>query len=236
MSTELETPSVAEPEIPSVTEPEVQQPEEGKAFCPFKKLFAGKKDKPKKTLKEEILSWVYTLAAALVIVLVIRTFFFEPIRVDGQSMCNTLQNGDIVLVTKPEYWDGEYTRGDVIICRYPNRNEKTSFSLGGSFELTFTNHTLFVKRLVALPGDTVEIRSGVFYINGEMVDESYIDMKSKSRETMRPYTLGADEYFVVGDNRGNSNDSRRVGPISEDMIVGHVRCVMWPLSNFGTVK
>jgi len=225
MSTEIEK--------QSVTEEEVQQP---KAACPLKNLFKSKKDKPKKTLKQEILSWVYTLAAALVIVIIIRTFFFEPIRVDGQSMCNTLQDGDVVLVTKPEYWDGEYTRGDVIICRYPNRNEKSSFSLGGSFELTFTNHTLFVKRLVALPGDTVEIRNGIFYINGEMVDESSIDMKSKSRETMLPYTLKDNEYFVVGDNRGNSNDSRRVGPISEDMIVGHVRCVMWPLSNFGKVE
>ena len=196
----------------------------------------AKKDKPKKTIKEEILSWIYTLVAAVAIVLVIRTFFFEPIRVDGSSMCNTLQNGDIVLVTKPEYWDGEYTRGDVIICRYPNRNTSASISLGGSFELTFTNPTMFVKRLVALPGDKVEIRNGVFYINDEMVDESHIDMQIKSHENMGPFTLGADQYFVVGDNRGNSNDSRRVGPISEDMIVGHVRCVVYPFSNFGVVE
>ena len=196
----------------------------------------SKKVKEKKTFKQELLSWIYTLAAAVVIVVIIRTFFFEPIRVDGSSMRNTLQNGDIVLVTKPEYWDGEYTRGDVIICRYPNRNKSTSFSLGGSFEVTLTNHTLFVKRLVALPGDKVEIRDGVFYINDEMVDESHIDMQIKSHENMGPFMLGADQYFVVGDNRGNSNDSRRVGPISEDMIVGHVRCVVWPLSNFGTVE
>ena len=225
MSTEIEK--------QSVTEEEVQQP---KAACPLKNLFKSKKDKPKKTLKQEILSWVYTLAAALVIVIIIRTFFFEPIRVDGQSMCNTLQDGDVVLVTKPEYWDGEYTRGDVIICRYPNRNEKSSFSLGGSFELTFTNHTLFVKRLVGLPGDKVEFRSGVLYINDEMVDESAIDVYIPSSRSYGPRTLGADEYFVVGDNRGNSNDSRAVGPISEDMIVGHVSLVLWPLSNFGTVK
>lgn len=196
----------------------------------------GKKEKVKKTFKQELLSWVYTLLAAVVIVVVIRAYFFEPIRVDGQSMCNTLQDGDIVLVTKPEYWNGDYQRGDVIICRYPNRNKSSSFSMGGSFELTFTNHTLFVKRLVALPGDKVEIRNGVFYINDEMVDESHIDMQIKSHENMGPFLLGADQYFVVGDNRGNSNDSRRVGPISEDMIVGHVRCVVFPFSNFGAVE
>ena len=194
------------------------------------------KKNEKKTVKEEILSWIYTLLAALVIVTVIRTFFFEPIRVDGESMRNTLQDGDIVLVTKPEYWSGNYERGDVIICRYPNRNKEASVSLGGSFELTFTNHTLFVKRLLGLPGDTVEFRQGVFYLNGEMVDESDLDVHIPYKRNFGPIKLGRDEYFVVGDNRGNSNDSRAVGPISEDMIVGHVSLVVWPLSNFGLVE
>lgn len=220
-----------EPENKIVTEESAAQAE-----MPVKFSAKVPKAKEKKTLKQEILSWIYTLAAALVIVVIIRTFFFEPIRVDGSSMSNTLHDGDIVLVTKPEYWNGNYQRGDVIICRYPNRNTQTNFSLGGSFEVTLTNHTLFVKRLVALPGDKVEIRDGVFYINDEMVDESHIDMQIKSHENMGPFTLGADQYFVVGDNRGNSNDSRRVGPISEDMIVGHVRCVVFPFSNFGTVE
>ena len=196
----------------------------------------SKKEKEKKTFKEELLSWVYTLLAALVIVTVIRTFFFEPIRVDGESMRNTLQDGDVVLVTKPEYWTGNYERGDIIICRYPNRNKESSFSLGGSFELTFTNHTLFVKRLIGLPGDKIEFRAGVLYVNDQMVDESDIDVYIPSTRSFGPIVLGADEYFVVGDNRGNSNDSRAVGPISEDMIVGHVNLVIWPLSNFGKVQ
>lgn len=196
----------------------------------------AKKEKEKKTFKEELLSWIYTLLAALVIVTLIRTFIFEPIRVDGESMQNTLLDGNIVLATKPEYWSGDYERGDIIICRYPNRNTENSISLGGSFELTFTNHTLFVKRLVGLPGDKVEFRAGVLYINDEMVDESHIDVQIPSRSNFGPLVLGADEYFVVGDNRGNSNDSRAVGPISEDMIVGHVSFVIWPLSDFGKVE
>lgn len=202
------------------------------------KIASGKKAKKneKKSLKDEILSWIYTLLAALVIVTVIRTFFFEPIRVDGESMRNTLQDGDIVLVTKPEYWSGNYERGDVIICRYPNRNKESTVNLGGSFELTFTNHTLFVKRLIGLPGDTVEFRQGVLYVNGLMVDESDIDVHIPYNRNFGPIRLGADEYFVVGDNRGNSNDSRAIGPISEDMIVGHVNLVVWPLSNFGKVE
>ena len=220
-----------EPEKIVVTEDEMT-----KAEVAIEAAAKSKKEKEKRTFKEELLSWVYTLLAALVIVTVIRTFFFEPIRVDGESMRNTLQDGDIVLVTKPEYWSGNYQRGDVIICRYPNRNKESSISLGGSFELTFTNHTLFVKRLIGLPGDKIEFRQGVLYVNDQLVDESNIDVYIPYTRSMGPITLGRDQYFVVGDNRGNSNDSRAVGPISEDMIVGHVNLVVWPLSNFGKVE
>ena len=175
----------------------------------------GKKEKPKKSVGREILSWILTLGSAVVIALLIRTFRFIPVRVDGQSMQNTLMDKEIVLATKPEYLAGKMNRRDIIICRYPDRGR-----------------TLFVKRLVALPGDTVEIVQGTLYVNGELVDESGIDMNTVSTASMQAYTLGEDEYFVMGDNRGNSNDSRRIGPITRDMIVAHVRRVLWPLSKF----
>lgn len=190
-------------------------------------------EKKKKTVKQEIMSWIMTLLVAVVVALLIRAFLFEPIRVDGESMRNTLQDGEIVLVTKPEYLRGNIQRGDVVICRYPNRNSSDKVSLGGSLEITFTNHTLFVKRLIALPGDTLEIREGAVYVNNELVDESGIDFYSVSHSSYGPVTLGEDDYFVMGDNRGNSNDSRRVGFISRDMIVGHVKCVLWPLNKLG---
>ena len=211
------------------------EPEEMKAAEEKKSFWAkkNKKETPKKTVKQEILSWIWTLLAAVVIANVIRMFLFEPIRVDGQSMCNTLQNGDVVLVTKPGYLQGNINRGDVIICRYPDRNKENSISLGGSLEVSLTNHTLFVKRLIALPGDILQISGGVVYVNGEMVDESGIDMMTTSRTNLGPVKLGADEYFVMGDNRGNSNDSRAVGPISRDMIVGHVQRVILPLNKLG---
>ncbi|MBQ9301161.1 MAG: signal peptidase I, partial [Clostridia bacterium] len=175
---------------------------------------------------------IVTLLAAVVIATVIRMFLFEPIRVDGESMTNTLQDGEVVLVTKPEYLKGNINRGDIIICRYPNRNSESSLNIGGSFEVTFTRHTLFVKRLIALPGDILEIREGKVYVNGQYVDETGIDMRSTSSENLGPVLLGEDSYFVMGDNRGNSNDSRRVGPISRDMIVGHVERVILPFGKF----
>ena len=173
-----------------------------------------KEEKPKKTLKQEIISWVVTLATAIVLALVIRTFIFEPIRVDGSSMADTLHNGEITFTFKTGYLFNDPQRQDVVICRYPNRKE------------------YFVKRVMGIPGDTIAILGTTVYINGQPVEEPYLTaQRNRFDHTMLPITLGENEYFVMGDNRDNSNDSRnltRVGPITRDMIVGHVKCVLFP--------
>ncbi len=170
-----------------------------------------------KRVRKEVLSWVLTLAAAVAIALLVRTFLFEPIRVDGESMTDTLQNGELMFVTKPEYIWGTPSRQDVIICRYPNRKE------------------YFVKRLIAIPGDTVEIKydrvngTNTVYVNGEAVDEPYLTPgRNNSNNAMAPLTLQDDEFFVLGDNRDNSNDSRYVGTLHRSQIAGHVRFVFYP--------
>lgn len=192
-----------------------------------------KKETVKKTLGQEILSWVWTLLAAVVIATLLRAFVAEPIRVDGTSMTNTLQDGEIVLVSKLDYLTGDMQRGDIVICRYPNRVEKT-INLGAS--LAFVDYTIFVKRLVALPGDTVEIRNTVLYVNDEPV-ENPEKLGSLPRDYARR-TLGADEYFVMGDNRLTSHDSRadNVGPLSKSMILGKAKRVIFPFSNWRSVE
>ena len=192
-----------------------------------------KKEKVKKTLGQEILSWVWTLLAAVVIATLLRAFVAEPIRVDGTSMTNTLQDGEIVLVSKLDYLTGDMQRGDIVICRYPNRVEKT-INLGAS--LAFVDYTIFVKRLVALPGDTVEIRNTVLYVNDEPVENPEM-LGSLPRDYARR-TLGADEYFVMGDNRLTSHDSRadNVGPLSKSMILGKAKRVIFPFSNWRSVE
>ena len=179
----------------------------------------GKEKKPV-NVKKEILSWILTIAVAVAAALLIRTFLFEPIRVDGESMCDTLQNGEIMLVTKPEYLTGDPQRGDVVICKYPGRTEN------------------FVKRVIGLPGDVVEIRANQVYVNGEPLSEPYLTPeKNDDGCSMAPFALGEDEYFVMGDNRDNSHDSRnyygagRPAAISRKDIVGRVRFVMWPLGH-----
>lgn len=157
----------------------------------------GQKEKPKKTLKREIFEWVVTIAAAVLIAFVIRTFLFEPVRVDGGSMLETLQDGEIMFVTKYDYLTSDPERFDVVICHYPNRGS-----------------TNFVKRVVGLPGDTVEIRGGYLYVNGERYEEDYIEHRPYA--DFAAYTVPEGYYFVMGDNRANSHDSRAddVGPIA----------------------
>ena len=198
-----------------------------------------KKEKVKKSVGAEILSWVLTILVAVVAALLIRSFIFEPVRVDGHSMDDTLADGEIMFITKFDYsttwfsfpWQdnetkekaarltfgGNPNRFDVVICRYPGRGD-----------------TNFVKRVVGLPGDTVELREGYLYVNGEKYDEPYIndEYRSGSLNTFGPVTVPEGHYFVMGDHRNNSNDSRHQGPIERSMIVGHVRQVVFPFGSW----
>ena len=196
-----------------------------------------KKEKVKRTVGQEILSWALTILVAVAAALVIRSVVFEPVRVDGASMDDTLANGEIMFVSKFDYsstwlclpWQSEEAkenaprltlgkgpeRFDVVICRYPGRGD-----------------TNFVKRVVGLPGDTIELIDGYLYVNGEKYDEPYIndEYRSGPLNTMSARVVPEGKYFVMGDHRNNSNDSRSVGPIDRNMIVGHVRRVLYPFS------
>ncbi len=211
-----------------------ETPDEGKK--------GKKKQKEKRTVGQEILSWVLTILVAVVAALLIRSFIFEPVRVDGSSMDDTLANGEIMFVSKYDYsstwitlpWQsneakenapritlfGNPQRFDVVICRYPGRGD-----------------TNFVKRVVGLPGDTIELKDGWLYVNGEKYDEPYVsdEYRSGRLNTFGPYTVPEGKYFVMGDHRNNSNDSRSVGPIERSMIVGHVQQVVFPFGQWRNV-
>ena len=211
----MQTDNAAE-NVQAAEEQELQPAEETKK---------GKEKKPV-NVKKEILSWILTLGAAVIIALVIRTFLFEPVRVDGHSMDDTLANGEIMFVTKPEYLTGDPQPGDVVICHYPGRGD-----------------TNFVKRVVGVPGDTLMFVDNVLIRNGEVVDEPYLTpSRNQNGFSMLPITLGENEYFVCGDNRDNSHDSRnyygagRPAAITRKDIVGKVRFVMWPPSHARAVE
>lgn len=242
-------------EVETSLQPEQQEQSEQK---PAKKGWFGKKEKVKKTPKQELVEWVVTLAVAVAIALVVRTFLFEPVRVDGSSMAETLVNGEIMFVTKPEYLLGDPQRFDVVICHYPDRGD-----------------TNFVKRVVGLPGDTVAVENGFLYVNGEKYEENYLTYRPNyavpptyiphagdvitigdgqlningepsglttvprwvmDNMTDGQYIAETDLYYVLGDNRSNSNDSHLVGPITRDMIVGHVRSVFFPFNAWRIIE
>lgn len=177
-----------------------------------------KKQKRKKTVGREILEWVLTLGMALVLALLIRSYIFEPVRVDGNSMLNTLKDGEYMIATKFDYLSSDSPkRFDIAIVHYPGRGS-----------------TNFVKRIVGLPGETLELRHGELYINGEPVPQNFDHTPSIS--SFGPVTVPQGAYFVMGDNRDNSNDSRAVGPLTRDMIKGHVQYVAFPFDRMRVIE
>ena len=172
----------------------------------------GKNGKPKKSAKREALEWVLTIVAALAIAFVIRTFLFEPVRVSGDSMYDTLIHNERMFVEKVSYWFERPQRGQIIICYYPNHTSTC------------------VKRIIGVPGDRVAITGGELYLNGEKLDESAY-WEDLIWGDMAEITVPEDCVFVMGDNRNDSSDSRSplVGPIPYSRIVGRVRSVIWPI-------
>lgn len=203
-----------------------------KKFLPTWWVFQPKPEKVKKPFKQEAAEFAITLVAAILIAFLVRTFVFEPVRVDGDSMYPTLHHGEFMYVSKTDYGTtfigipftglgtyvttgGDPERFDVVVCNYPDRLDKRGARLN------------FVKRVVGLPGDTVEIRGGYLYVNGVRYEEKFLH--ERMYRDFGPIVVPEGRYFLMGDNRNNSNDSRNgaVGPVPRDMIVGKVTGVVW---------
>ncbi len=173
------------------------------------------------------MSWVIETLLTLAAVLMLRLFVVNVARIQGGSMLPTLHNRDFALVWRLPYLFREPRRGDVVICHYPGRMMK---------RLPFLPQA-FVKRVIGLPGDTLEWVEGELLLNGEPLAEPYLDpARCRFPRTRPPVTLGPDEYFVLGDNRDSSNDSRRVGPLSRRAIRGRVVCILFPLKRIRRIR
>lgn len=177
-------------------------------------------EKGKKSTGQEIFDWVKSIAGALAIVFVLRFFVFQMVRVDGRSMMETLQHNDILFVTVFDRFFDNWERGDVVICNYPDPSSKG----------------YRVKRIIGLPGDTIEVKDGVTYVNGEALKEDYIDHPAVT--DFPETTVPEGHYFVMGDNRSNSRDSRvkDVGPLEESALQGRVRLRVFPFTAIGPIK
>lgn len=179
-----------------------------------------KEEKP--NVMRELLGMLVYVGIVLAITFLIITFVGQRTHVSGESMENTLDDGDQLIVDKLTYRFHDPERFDIIV-----------------FPFRYKDNTYYIKRIIGLPGETVQIADGEIYINGEVLEESY------GREVMQdaglaaePITLGDDEYFVLGDNRNYSSDSRdpSVALIHRKEIIGRAWLRIWPLDSFGILK
>ena len=155
---------------------------------------------------KEILPYVLIIIA----VILIRTFIITPVRVDGASMDQTLEDGQILLLYKLANVD----YGDIVVLHEEKEGE------------------IIIKRIIGMPKDTVSIKDNTVYVNDEELEEDYAYGETSDYEEI---TLGDDEYFILGDNRPISKDSRYFGPVKEDEIIGKVIFRLWPFNKFGTI-
>ena len=177
------------------------------------------KSEKKNSTKREILSWVICLVSAFVIAMALRTFVFELVRVDGDSMLPTLTTDERLFVEKiSKLSEDGLNIGDIIIVHYPGEENKS-----------------YVKRIVGLPGDKLKVENGKLWRNGVLIQENYT-LDSRMNYDFEDYIVPEDSYFVMGDNRNDSMDSRVVGSISRSEIVGHAVCVIWPIWEFKTLN
>ena len=180
--------------------------------------------------KNELWEWTKALLIAFAIAAVIRYFLFTPIAVDGESMMPTLENGDRMIVNKIGYKIGEPKRFDIVVFHAPEKKN-------------------YIKRVIGLPGETLEYKNDQLYINGEPIDEPYLDAyKSQITEgtltedfSLKDIGVNLEEVpegfvFVMGDNRRYSKDSRHIGLVDQKEIIGNTSLIFWPFSEIKIVK
>ena len=168
--------------------------------------------------QRDLRGWTRDLAVALGFALVIIIFLYQPVKVEGTSMAPLLSDQERIFINKFVYHFEPIERGDVVVFWYPLDRSKS-----------------FIKRVIGLPGDTVEIRDGHLYLNGTEMDEPYVPASYLDGSSYAARTLGPDEYFVMGDHRDSSNDSRMFGPVPRQYIYGKAVFAYWPADHFGSL-
>src|SRR6266704_1603495 len=171
------------------------------------------------TLRKEIRVWTRDLLIAIGLALVIIVFLYQPVKVEGTSMAPLLSDQERIFINKFVYRFEPIQRGDVVVFWYPLDRTKS-----------------FIKRVVGLPGETVEIRQGAVYVNGKVVPEPYVPPQYEDLSDFGPVRVPRDSYFVMGDHRVSSNDSRVFGPVASRFIYGRAVFAYWPVDHFGSLS
>src|SRR5256885_5285265 len=171
------------------------------------------------SLKREIRVWTRDLLIAIGLALVIIVFLYQPVKVEGTSMAPLLSDQERIFINKFVYRFEPIERGDVVVFWYPLDRSKS-----------------FIKRVVGLPGETVEIRRGALYVDGKNIPEPYVPAQYEDLSDFGPVRVPKDSYFVMGDHRVSSNDSRVFGPVESQFIYGRAVFAYWPVDHFGSLS
>lgn len=174
-------------------------------------------EEPEDSLAKSALEWFVVLGAAVVVAVILRTFVFQAFYIPSESMETTLFQGDRILVNKVSYRLHDINRGDVVVFRRPDDQPGDIRDL--------------IKRVIGLPGDTVEGRNSQILVNGQLLVEPYLG--DDQFADFGPVMVAEGEYFMMGDNRDQSLDSRRFGTIPEERVIGRAFVLFWPVDRFG---
>src|SRR6201993_3746305 len=171
------------------------------------------------TLRNEIRIWTRALLIAIGLALVIIVFLYQPVKVEGTSMAPLLSDQERIFINKFVYRFEPIQRGDVVVFWYPLDHSKS-----------------FIKRVIGLPGETVEIRQGTVYVDGKQLKESYVPPQYEDLSDYGPVRVPPNMFFVMGDHRISSNDSRVFGPVPSRFIYGRAVFAYWPVDHFGSLS
>jgi signal peptidase I len=160
--------------------------------------------------------WTLLIACSVTPIMI---FVYQPLTIEGNSMAPLLSDREGIFVNRIVYHFDSIQRGDVVVFDYPLDGTK-----------------LFIKRIVALPGETVEIRQGLVYVNGNWLPEPYVPSPYCDLSDFGPLKVPGDSYFVMGDHRNSSNDSRAFGTVATRLIHGRAVLAYWPVSHFGSLS
>jgi signal peptidase I len=162
--------------------------------------------------------WVRDLIVSAIASILIITFLYQPVRVEGTSMLPRLVNHDRLFINKFVYHISAIERGDVVVFHYPRDPEKS-----------------YIKRVIARPGDRLRIEHGQVWLNGKLLPEPYVPDEYRDTRSMDELIVPEDTFFMMGDHRSISSDSREFGPVARDLIYGKAAFVYWPARDAGVV-
>ena len=167
----------------------------------------------------QLRAWIGDLFVSVVVSLIIILFLYQPVRVEGTSMLPRLEDQDRLFINKFAYQFEKVQRGEVVVFYYPHDHSKS-----------------YIKRVIALPGDRLSIDHGAVSVNGVLLKEPYVPERYQDERSLPERIVPAGEYFVMGDHRSISSDSRDFGPVPRDLIYGRAAFVYWPVDQAGVVR